>query len=897
MKRFTLFILTLILMVSIIKLTFSEPQIEVTGYKLNPKEIYPGSEFTLTITLKNNSSNDKAKSVVVEIKKIEGKNDLSFFYPKNKTTTRKIEEIDVNKEMSVDFTFQVDKGAPTGIYRLIVNLSWKDEGDKNYSSEELISISISPPSIENRPLLTIKTFNTYPQQVEGGKSFNLNLNINNIGGKDAKNVKVEINRIEGQNTLLYFSPSKSGNIIYINNISKSGVYEAQFNFNVDENIKNGVYNFVVDMTYEDEARITYSSSEIVGINAIEKQDKAEIEILSYNVTPNDIIPGSEFAINIKIKNQGSLQAKSIKIYPSNIEGESSLKYFTIKGEGIKNVEILESEEEKDVQFILIADRKTETKLYNIIFTINYLDSKNKSYTSSKSIGVLISSDNPDLYLTNYSIDTDKIKPDTTFNLALTLENLGNLDAVDTKITLQNVEGTNSLYPFSVIEGSTTNFVNNIKNKDKIIVKFNLKVDKDALSKNYTLNISISYKDIAIRDYSKTEKVNLFVEEKEKSDEPKLIVKSVITDPKIISPGQNFKVSINILNNGGGIAKNSTIQYSGVGTSNDLYPFTPLDTSNTIYIGDIKPDEEKLVKVNFSTSSDAKDGVYNIILNLSYEDGEKYSESQKIGVVVKKYEPQKNLNIILSSYRVTPDVVNPGGIVEIEYTILNISKETGYNITHKIEKIENSNSLYPFSPISSSNIKTNNSIQGGGSVYSKLSFFVSPDAESKTYNLLFSITYEDSSGNVYEKTSSIGVVVLRKPLLTLFNFVYPERVKQNEKFTISCDIGNPGNYPVKGVIVFLRGLPVNGGDKFIGTLDSGNYDTYEYEITISEPNEYKGEFVVQYVDDSNNIHEMKKDFDIVVEKGVNGNGTQQKEEKLTFWQRLWRFLLRIFGIGK
>ncbi len=896
MKKFLFFILTSILMFSLIKLTFSEPQIEIKGYKLDPKEIYPGSEFTLTITLINNSSKDKAKSINVEIKKIEGKNDLYYFYPKNKTTTRKIEEIDVNKERSVDFIFQVDKEAKTGIYRLIVNLSWKDEGNRNYSSEELISISISPPSIENRPLLTIKTFNIDPQPVEGGKSFSLNLNISNIGGKDAKNVKVEIKRIEGQNTLLYFSQSKSGNVIYINNIPKSGFYETQFNFNVDENIKNGVYNFVVDIIYEDEARITYSSSEIIGINAIEKQEKSDIEILNYRVSPDNIIPGGEFSINIKIKNQGSLQAKNIKIYPSNIEGENSLKYFIIKGEGIKTIDLLNPNDEKDIQFILIVDRKTEAKLYNIVFIVDYFDIKNKSYTNSKSIGVFISSDSPDLYLINYSIDTDKIKQDSTFNLTLNIENLGNLDAIDTKIIIQNVEGTNSLYPFSIIKGGTTNFIKVIKSKDNVTTQFNLKVDKDALSKNYTLNISIIYKDSALREYSKIEKVNIFVEENGKDDEPKLIVKSVTSDPKIISPSQNFKISISIFNSGGGIAKNTTIQYLGVGNSNDLYPFTPLETSNTIYIGEIKSNEEKLVKVNFSTSSDAKDGVYNIILNLSYENKEKYSESQKIGVVVKKYEPQKNLNIILSSYRVTPDVVNPGHIFEIEYTISNISKETGYNVTHKIEKIENSNSLYPFSPISSSNINTNNSIQGGDSVYSKLTFFVSPDAESKTYNLIFSITYEDANGNVYEKTTSIGVVVLRKPLLTLFNFVYPEKVKQNEKFTISCDIGNPGNYPVKGVIVFLKDLPIKGGDKFIGILDSGNYDTYEYEITLTEPNIYKGQLVVQYIDDSNNIHEIKKEFNIVVEKVTNSNGTQQKVERFTFWQRLWRFILRILGLG-
>ncbi|MBC7194812.1 MAG: hypothetical protein H5U37_04070, partial [Caldisericia bacterium] len=671
--------------------------------------------------------------------------------------------------------------------------------------------------------------------------------------------------------------------------------EVQFNFNVDENIKNGIYNFVIDISYEDEARIKYSSSEIVGLNVIEKRDKVDIEILSYNITPDKIIPGSEFTINIMIKNEGPIQAKNIKVYPSNIEGESSLKYFSIIGEGIKGIEKLNSNEAYNFQFTFIADRKLEAKLYNIVFKIEYLDINNKSYTSLKSIGVLISSENPDLYLTGYSTESEIIKQGDSFILKLTIKNFGNLDAEDIKVTLQNVDGNSSLYPFSVFEGSTTSFIKNLKSKEENIVSFKLKVDKDALSKNYILNISMNYKDISLRDYSKTEKINIFVEEKERIDKPKLIVKSVTTDPKIVSLGHNFKININILNNGGEIAKNSSIQFTGVGTSSDLYPFTLLDTSNLIYIGDIKPNEEKLIKVNFSASSDAKDGVYNIVFNLSYENGERYSESQKIGVVINKYEPQKNLNIILSSYIVNPEIVNPGSIVEINYTILNISKEVGYNIVHKIERLENSNSLYPFSPITS-NVNANNLLLAGNSINSKISFFVSPDAESKTYNLILNIKYEDSKGNIYENSSSIGVVVLRKPLLSVFNLIVPQKVKVQEKFTISCDIGNVGNYPVKGVIVFLKGLPVSGGDKYIGTLDSGNYDTYEFELSISEPNEYFGELLIQYSDDLNQIHEIKEDFKIKVESGSDETEETQPK-KLTIWQRIIRFFLRLFGLGK
>ncbi|MBC7194127.1 MAG: hypothetical protein H5U37_00475, partial [Caldisericia bacterium] len=122
MKKYLFIFLIFVLSLISLKPIYGSPQIEVSGYKINPQEIYPGGEFTLTLNIKNISSKDKAQNIVVEIKKLENRSDLFIFYPKNKTNTRKIEELDVNKEITVDFRFQVDKEAQTGIYRVVINL-------------------------------------------------------------------------------------------------------------------------------------------------------------------------------------------------------------------------------------------------------------------------------------------------------------------------------------------------------------------------------------------------------------------------------------------------------------------------------------------------------------------------------------------------------------------------------------------------------------------------------------------------------------------------------------------------------------------------------------------------------------------------------------------------------
>lgn len=895
MKKILLSIFIFVFIFGGIKILKSAPQIEIGKYVVNPKEVYPGSEFSLSINLKNNSQKDKAKNIVLEIKKIEGKSDLSFFYPKNKTTTRRVDELEAGKEISLDFSFQIDKGAPIGIYRLIVSIIWQDESGKNYSSEELISITISPPSIENRPLLTIDSFKTDPVEVSGGDIFDLEIFIKNIGGKIAKNVKFEIKRIEGRDSLYYFSPTKTGNVIYINKIENGEIKDLSMSFLVNDKIPQGNYNFILSFSYEDENRINYDGSEIIGITVQEKKEKADINIVSYILSEEKIIPGSDFILNVTIENSGTLDAKNIRVYPLNIEGEASLKYFTLKKEGALSLSSLKNKEKYSYDFNFYIDKDAPGKLYSIVFKIEYDDIKNLSYSKTKSIGVLIVTDKPDLISTNYNLDKEIIKPGDSFNLKLFIKNIGGFDAKDVKVRIENVENTNSLFPFSIISKGSTLYINEISvNEEKEFV-FSIKINEDAQDNRiYNLNLSINYKDITSKDYLKYEKVSIYISQKEKGDEPNLILKNVNFEPKILTPDSSFKLNFSIINNGGKIAKNSKIEFVGVGNSSDLNPFSLIETGSVIYLGNIKVDEEKKVSINLNISKDAKDGVYNLNFKLYYENEKSFSETQKIGVVIQKNEPSKRLNIILSSYIITPNVVKPGDNFEIDYTLTNISKDDSYNLIHKIEKVENSNSLYPFSPIQTSNINSTRVIKSFSSVNSKFKFTVSPEASSGNYNLIFTISYEDSQGNIYSQNLALGVIVLRKPIISIFNLVFPDIVKKGEKFNVSCEIANLGKFPVNGVLVTLEGTLVKGVDRFIGTIDPGISEVYEAELTLYDIKNYNLTIKVYYVDDSNNVITEKREFNIKV---IEDESDVKEIKKLNFWQRLLRFILSIFGIGK
>ena len=885
-------ILSLIMGISVI---YSEPQLEVSSYKLNPEKIYPGGNFTLTLTLKNNSSEDNAKNITVKVNNVEGRNDLGPFYPKNKTDTRKIEEIEPLEESKVDFEFFVDPLAQTGIYRIHIIVNWFSEGRRGYSEEEIISIDVSPPSIENRPLLTVDSFETEPKNIEGGDIFSLNLKIKNIGGKDANNVRVEISKIEGSNSLMFFSPYGGGNVSYINSIRADEKEQMSLKFLVDENIKSGNYNFIIEFSYEDNNHVTYKDQEIIGIKVNEKSDKPDIEILSFRVEPEIILPGESFSISFRISNLGSKDARNIRITPSNIEGSGSLRYFSPIKEGTIYIEKLEHGGTVEKSLVFGSDKKVEPSLYNIIFQIEYEDEEGNSFKDTKNVGILITSKLPDVYLSKFSIDKEKVIQGDDFKLSLSIKNFGESSAKDVRISLQNIEGTNSLYPFSLTKGGGTIYIGDIPPEDEKEVVFNLYIDEDAPIKTYNMLFNIYFKDLSLKEYTRVEKVGIYVSEKEDKNEPNIIIKDIAMEPKVALPGEKFNVKITLLNNGESEAKNTKFEFVGVGMTNDLSPFSPTQKGSTIYFDTIGPKKEVTKGITFSVSNDAKDGVYNFLTRITYENTTVYKEEQRVGVVVSRKEPQKNLTLSISSFSVVPYEVTPGGNIKVSVSVLNFSQETAYNITLRIDKVEGSNNLFPFSPLNSSNINTYLKLPPGSGINSLYSFSVSPDADSGAYNLILTINYEDKDGNRYENRASIGVTILRNPLISIFNLVYPDEIEEGENFVISCDIGNTGNFPVKGIVVFLKGLPVKGGDYYIGTLDVGNFDTYEFEGNIKEVGTYHGEIVVQYVDDSNEVHKEKKTVEIKVLKKQTEE--EAKEEKLTFWQKLIRFILSLFGLGK
>ena len=237
---------------------------------------------------------------------------------------------------------------------------------------------------------------------------------------------------------------------------------------------------------------------------------------------------------------------------------------------------------------------------------------------------------------NYiSQDPDPAEPGRYVELKFKVENNGTEAAEDVEIEIIPE------YPFTLDSGegavkSIGTILGRQTGSDAVIVKFKLKVDKDAVSGDNKIDVRYSS--------SKTgwiKKEDNIV--KVRSHFAILSIREVESEPEIIRPGETAKLSIGVENKADALLKDIKVKlmlYKAThGTTTVLYeekPFAPIGSSNEKTLNNLERGEKEDIVFNLIADPDAEAGVYKIPLVVTYSDntGKNYSLSDNIiGLVV------------------------------------------------------------------------------------------------------------------------------------------------------------------------------------------------------------------------------------------------------------------------
>jgi len=374
------------------------------------------------------------------------------------------------------------------------------------------------------------------------------------------------------------------------------------------------------------------------------------------------------------------------------------------------------------------------------------------------------SSRPVLVVNAYTISEGRVAAGEEFQLAVELLNKGDSEAHKVIITYD--AGT-SFY----LQGSGgTDYIENIDDGGKYTSKQRF---LGALELAWTdiapVIVNVSYTDDAGTAYSASFTINLdsagggttyAAATATPVYKPQLVITTYKTDVEILQPGTAFELNLNVQNMGasdatavtmvfGGGATSSgsdggTPQAGGVsGSSGDLTVFAPLNSSNLVYIGDVKKGAVASISQKLIVNVTAQPGVYTLKMSFVYTDGSgnRIVDDQVITLLVYSL-PQVDVDF----YR-DPGVITAGTMNVLPLQVTNLGKKTSVlgnmKVTAAGAEVTNNVSLV-------------GSLDPGG--YYTLDANLMPMNEG-SLDLVITINYTDdfNQARTVEKTISLDVI--------------------------------------------------------------------------------------------------------------------------------------------
>jgi len=168
----------------------SKPRIVVTGFETNPKEVYAGETFTLTIHVQNTANDTAVTNVLFDMQAAqEGEdktNTYSAFLPTSGSSSVYMEQISPNT--SADIVIEMTAKADLAQKPYVLDVNMKYDAGTVFDLTDKASVSI--------PILQESRFDTsipevVPDNIEVGSQSNVMFSIYNTGKTTLYNVQVK----------------------------------------------------------------------------------------------------------------------------------------------------------------------------------------------------------------------------------------------------------------------------------------------------------------------------------------------------------------------------------------------------------------------------------------------------------------------------------------------------------------------------------------------------------------------------------------------------------------------------------------------------------------------------------------------------------------------------------
>jgi hypothetical protein len=457
-----------------------------------------------------------------------------------------------------------------------------------------------------------------------------------------------------------------------------------------------------------------------------------------------------------------------------------------------------------------------------------------------------------------SISAEEAVAGGEFYLSLVVRNWSKSPAFNVYPELKVVD-TDGMAPFSFKDGAEAPTLKKIEGEESRTITIGLKVDPEAVSKDYKLQITLRSQN-AFFEPAPTAGALITIPVKYDRTKPQLLVSDVRLDPREPAPGESFTVYF-FLENMSRIDANNV-----VASLDGLENFTVLDVSNKKALAKPIPGGKVSSGIGFTLQAkeDREGNQVELTLTYSYHGTQDEKQVERVTLPLDR---ESGASPRLEFTNIHTSQSTPGREFLLSFTLVNRGDKEAQNIRLTLDGGNN------ILPLNSPSVRYLEPLPGGESRTLNLALGLNR-TDTTVYPLTLTLEYGDRSGQKFTAEQTLGLssadigatgstprVIISKYTLT------PEQVFGGSLVTLALDIENTNQKPVHNVKISLgvvkledeRGdtvfSPVNSSNSFyLDYIPGKNVVTKEIDLFV-DPNASARTYIVpvtiEYEDDSGN----------------------------------------------
>jgi LPXTG-motif cell wall-anchored protein len=314
-------------------------------------------------------------------------------------------------------------------------------------------------------------------------------------------------------------------------------------------------------------------------------------------------------------------------------------------------------------------------------------------------------------------------------------------------------------------------------------------------------------------------------------QPLLLIDISNQEPRPAVQGQTADIYVTFTNTGQTDIRDLEVEFKD---SNFLRLTSETDRIRNIPV--LGTFRDYTIKYTVQVDANAPDG--QVFANLVYTIGNLPGEATRnLPIQVRSQEPVVAVNYV----RTNPEVVVPGQEFDLTVSLRNMATAPVRDVVLELDvstKIVGSAIVQdlPFIPLTS-NQRSLNRINSGQTSEFTFKMLASPDATPKAYKIPLTLRYFDDSGNQRTLDLTTGLLVNGKADLVVA--VDQTNINKNQRTgDITFLVINRGLTDMKMTTIEIlsgEGFDIQSPSnlQYLGTLDSDDFDTIRYRLTINE----------------------------------------------------------------